>query len=160
MIRRPPRSTLFPYTTLFRSDRLHGAEIVTEPRVLRSLSRVLIPDERRRRANGAPEERERAVDARERSRDGGKGHADVLDPAHVQDGGVEREQPLGNGELLGHAGRLQPEQRLRRELPKRDVARQLVLPLVVFVVGEIHALDVQVERLAREQTLPSRIPVV
>src|SRR5258707_14891944 len=24
MIRRPPRSTLFPYTTLFRSHRLHG----------------------------------------------------------------------------------------------------------------------------------------
>src|SRR3989475_5728692 len=24
MIRRPPRSTLFPYTTLFRSDSLHG----------------------------------------------------------------------------------------------------------------------------------------
>src|SRR5256885_12241015 len=24
MIRRPPRSTLFPYTTLFRSDALHG----------------------------------------------------------------------------------------------------------------------------------------
>src|SRR2546430_5805225 len=24
MIRRPPRSTLFPYTTLFRSDRLFG----------------------------------------------------------------------------------------------------------------------------------------
>src|SRR2546427_4652627 len=24
MIRRPPRSTLFPYTTLFRSDILHG----------------------------------------------------------------------------------------------------------------------------------------
>src|SRR6266576_5402693 len=23
MLRRPPRSTLFPYTTLFRSDRLH-----------------------------------------------------------------------------------------------------------------------------------------
>src|SRR3712207_7656172 len=23
MIRRPPRSTLFPYTTLFRSDRIH-----------------------------------------------------------------------------------------------------------------------------------------
>src|SRR2546429_7041855 len=26
MIRRPPRSTLFPYTTLFRSDRAAGAE--------------------------------------------------------------------------------------------------------------------------------------
>src|SRR5256885_10931314 len=25
MIRRPPRSTLFPYTTLFRSPRLHSA---------------------------------------------------------------------------------------------------------------------------------------
>src|SRR5258708_28366708 len=25
MIRRPPRSTLFPYTTLFRSDRIRGA---------------------------------------------------------------------------------------------------------------------------------------
>src|SRR2546427_5872923 len=24
MIRRPPRSTLFPYTTLFRSERAHG----------------------------------------------------------------------------------------------------------------------------------------
>src|SRR5256885_9892456 len=24
MIRRPPRSTLFPYTTLFRSNKLHG----------------------------------------------------------------------------------------------------------------------------------------
>src|SRR2546426_7486005 len=24
MIRRPPRSTLFPYTTLFRSQRIHG----------------------------------------------------------------------------------------------------------------------------------------
>src|SRR3712207_7886701 len=28
MIRRPPRSTLFPYTTLFRSDPLHEPEVV------------------------------------------------------------------------------------------------------------------------------------
>src|SRR5258708_8875327 len=27
MIRRPPRSTLFPYTTLFRSDRLHAVNV-------------------------------------------------------------------------------------------------------------------------------------
>src|SRR2546429_958346 len=26
MIRRPPRSTLFPYTTLFRSGRVHGVD--------------------------------------------------------------------------------------------------------------------------------------
>src|SRR3712207_9157748 len=28
MIRRPPRSTLFPYTTLFRSDRIHGLQLL------------------------------------------------------------------------------------------------------------------------------------
>src|SRR5436190_10800595 len=32
-MRRPPRSTLFPYTTLFRSDPAFGAEDGTEERV-------------------------------------------------------------------------------------------------------------------------------
>src|SRR5689334_23450463 len=32
MIRRPPRSTLFPYTTLFRSDSQHEAEEQAEHR--------------------------------------------------------------------------------------------------------------------------------
>src|SRR3712207_8457949 len=32
MIRRPPRSTLFPYTTLFRSGRLAGLRCVFLPR--------------------------------------------------------------------------------------------------------------------------------
>src|SRR5207249_10570184 len=31
MIRRPPRSTLFPYTTLFRSRGLHGADARRKP---------------------------------------------------------------------------------------------------------------------------------
>src|SRR5690349_22958390 len=31
MLRRPPRSTLFPYTTLFRSDRHHHRAQVTHP---------------------------------------------------------------------------------------------------------------------------------
>src|SRR5260221_4863532 len=31
MIRRPPRSTLFPYTTLFRSSNVSAASIATEP---------------------------------------------------------------------------------------------------------------------------------
>src|SRR5690349_22602724 len=30
MIRRPPRSTLFPYTTLFRSERLAGRDFLPE----------------------------------------------------------------------------------------------------------------------------------
>src|SRR3712207_7738428 len=33
MIRRPPRSTLFPYTTLFRSQRVGRAELTERPQV-------------------------------------------------------------------------------------------------------------------------------
>src|SRR3712207_9213774 len=33
MIRRPPRSTLFPYTTLFRSDQALGERHVQDPRL-------------------------------------------------------------------------------------------------------------------------------
>src|SRR5258708_39736940 len=57
MIRRPPRSTLFPYTTLFRSGRVvvdgylmqrlrSGARIVLariDPLVVASASRVVVP---------------------------------------------------------------------------------------------------------------------
>src|SRR5256885_4851977 len=43
MIRRPPRSTLFPYTTLFRSDTLRNAAIdVAKP----PLSALLQPPQR------------------------------------------------------------------------------------------------------------------
>src|SRR3712207_7145186 len=35
MIRRPPRSTLFPYTTLFRSHRRHSAHLYDMPAVER-----------------------------------------------------------------------------------------------------------------------------
>src|SRR5256885_9697568 len=31
MIRRPPRSTLFPYTTLFRSAKRNGAPLIRDP---------------------------------------------------------------------------------------------------------------------------------
>src|SRR2546430_11841539 len=34
MIRRPPRSTLFPYTTLFRSAHVGDARLIREPRRL------------------------------------------------------------------------------------------------------------------------------
>src|SRR6266478_1987703 len=37
MIRRPPRSTLFPYTTLFRSEGLHADDDVVEVEVLEDL---------------------------------------------------------------------------------------------------------------------------
>src|SRR2546430_9947846 len=34
MIRRPPRSTLFPYTTLFRSRKLHVKKLFAHPQAL------------------------------------------------------------------------------------------------------------------------------
>src|SRR3989454_2649211 len=42
MIRRPPRSTLFPYTTLFRSLRVRPGEVLPENLVVRTLG-VLAP---------------------------------------------------------------------------------------------------------------------
>src|SRR3712207_9091992 len=46
MIRRPPRSTLFPYTTLFRSlgAELFAADIYSVERVLRYQSPTAIPN--------------------------------------------------------------------------------------------------------------------
>src|SRR5258707_3759328 len=43
MIRRPPRSTLFPYTTLFRSDVLGSIDLVAGTLRIDVLSHRLIP---------------------------------------------------------------------------------------------------------------------
>src|SRR5437667_9523413 len=40
MIRRPPRSTLFPYTTLFRSEDIRAPECFTIERKLRSRMKI------------------------------------------------------------------------------------------------------------------------
>src|SRR3712207_8151371 len=40
MIRRPPRSTLFPYTTLFRSCRAYNVQIELHPRTKASLEKT------------------------------------------------------------------------------------------------------------------------
>src|SRR5437899_5235842 len=44
MIRRPPRSTLFPYTTLFRSHALDHFELVVEPRAFLDRDHALLAD--------------------------------------------------------------------------------------------------------------------
>src|SRR5438067_4166397 len=46
MIRRPPRSTLFPYTTLFRSRRAHGAIVAVGQRLAWLLDAGSCPYER------------------------------------------------------------------------------------------------------------------
>src|SRR2546429_4475122 len=46
MIRRPPRSTLFPYTTLFRSQRARGRPRIAERVVRAGLERALTRDRR------------------------------------------------------------------------------------------------------------------
>src|SRR5258708_30306771 len=43
MIRRPPRSTLFPYTTLFRSVGLTGARPIRVPQIMAWAHRTRIP---------------------------------------------------------------------------------------------------------------------
>src|SRR3712207_8355099 len=49
MIRRPPRSTLFPYTTLFRSQRRVGAAVPPVEVVADALEEVVVALEQRRR---------------------------------------------------------------------------------------------------------------
>src|SRR2546422_6060608 len=50
MIRRPPRSTLFPYTTLFRSEKVPGVisvmpqSMARYPRINASFSTILLED--------------------------------------------------------------------------------------------------------------------
>src|SRR5689334_23723469 len=58
MIRRPPRSTLFPYTTLFRSDA--GDRGAVEDSVLQAR---LLPLQVRRRSEGARRRRETAEES-------------------------------------------------------------------------------------------------
>src|SRR3712207_4510886 len=45
MIRRPPRSTLFPYTTLFRSRAEHVQLLPDDPNVRAVADRVRLPEE-------------------------------------------------------------------------------------------------------------------
>src|SRR5437667_8136962 len=47
MIRRPPRSTLFPYTTLFRSRAAHVLERAAQPLERGSLLRCQLGEQRR-----------------------------------------------------------------------------------------------------------------
>src|SRR3712207_8407842 len=74
MIRRPPRSTLFPYTTLFRSQRAEaGGDPVVRPVVVRQLlDDRPAPGDLRQRTVGEPDTRAVAGGPR-RGGPGGRG---------------------------------------------------------------------------------------
>src|SRR2546422_10389487 len=98
MIRRPPRSTLFPYTTLFRSrgpDRVVGALLpVSRSRRARALSHLV------RCREGEPPERPRVAHLRRERRGrggGGGGGGGRLPPGERQDGTRERHTPRAGG---------------------------------------------------------------
>src|SRR3712207_9458505 len=69
MIRRPPRSTLFPYTTLFRSALSDRRSAEADARVLRDQERktVAIATRKYRKAKAAQERYERAFEQVTRS---------------------------------------------------------------------------------------------
>src|SRR3712207_7898649 len=56
MIRRPPRSTLFPYTTLFRSDGAGAQRQIKDLKHIHGKKQVLAERDRRDSATAAPEE--------------------------------------------------------------------------------------------------------
>src|SRR5437868_13103295 len=53
MLRRPPRSTLFPYTTLFRSARHHAAGELVDDHHLAVLDDVVLVDRKSTRLNSS-----------------------------------------------------------------------------------------------------------
>src|SRR2546430_12926263 len=99
MIRRPPRSTLFPYTTLFRSRADHGRDSRGHPRWEDGLptdgGRSVGPEPRRRHGGRARDDRGGA----------GRGHVprrhqarhdpppDSLTPARLEDAVAWRRAP-------------------------------------------------------------------
>src|SRR3712207_9169929 len=77
MIRRPPRSTLFPYTTLFRSEAEGGEALVALPRAAPRQPLVLAHDDGRVEAleDGADVPRRHGVVDRPDDLDVGPAHA-------------------------------------------------------------------------------------
>src|SRR2546430_3246726 len=94
MIRRPPRSTLFPYTTLFRSVR---REDLLEERVPREfVGHTLDPDARRQhRKRGAVQERDGdPVAGTERALDGGPDEVGIATLEEMEDRGHQKTMKL------------------------------------------------------------------
>src|SRR5437588_4541492 len=86
MIRRPPRSTLFPYTTLFRSPQLRG------DRRLRRLDRRFVADRARIRGRSRSEEHTSELQS----------HSDLVCRLLLE----KKKKPLKDYHILFHVGSL------------------------------------------------------
>lgn len=142
-----------------RDDGLHRAGVIHEAVVFRTLPRVFAILGNGRLAQAALQQRERAIDARVRAGNRRDGKSDVLDAAHIMAWATQVVEPFGDRDLA-RAGILEREQGQGVELAKRDMARQLQLAFVVFVIRHLHSLDIQMQCLTRKQALSSTIPVV
>src|SRR5438093_10167421 len=76
MTRRPPRSTLFPYTTLFRSHPLHGGRVAGRRDHGGRLAIVHLPGERGPREHG--DRRSRRQDVSQHARQRSEEHTSEL----------------------------------------------------------------------------------
>src|SRR2546422_3904492 len=78
MIRRPPRSTLFPYTTLFRSVREHALDVVLRER------------------DGGGEQRRRGADEGDHVQGGGRHREQEVRPRDHVDAGDRKSTRLNS----------------------------------------------------------------
>src|SRR3989454_7001368 len=134
MIRRPPRSTLFPYTTLFRSAQVHEGV----------LGRVDAPGERHVTAAGL-QILDGQVERRERRRAGGVhrevGRAEVETVGHAAGGHVHQDSgegvlcPLRQTRQKLRRGRVDEGRELRAEGDRKSTrlnSSHLVISYAVF----------------------------
>src|SRR5215471_15319849 len=112
MIRRPPRSTLFPYTTLFRSHRRRGVPRARDPRAQRRVAREAHPGDVLREggrqaaaaasdARGSAPRLQGSVRARRFGSGGGRAVVHVRAPAVLS----RRLAPAGGGSAALGGGR-------------------------------------------------------
>src|SRR5689334_7585419 len=134
MIRRPPRSTLFPYTTLFRSDA--GDRGAVEDSVLQAR---LLPLQVRRRSEGARRRRETAEESC------GSERAPRDAPRVSQPRGLHRRAGLGFCAV--HRAARSGNRRLLLRRPSRDRRRRRWRVALRLQHGGTAAVDDRVEGL-------------
>src|SRR5256886_11707086 len=138
MIRRPPRSTLFPYTTLFRSHHVDPAPLIVRVRVV------------------VPRVAAAALFALERRQGAALGHGEKRPEAERRvPAGVVGASPLGAYPLRPRLEGLDLPERLRELAPGADQADQALHRLLRVGLDRVRVLAARarerLEHLARDR---------